>query len=104
MRNYSPFNSLVEIKLLFLDEVDIEEQAESDGLKLVSKEDFRCFAALTLDFLHEDTPRYKELKVSQSPEVFLKMMLDEGESKFFLNPKISLVKLDDEKLYLKYDK
>ena len=76
MINYSPLPSLVEIKLLFLDEADLEEQAESDGLKLVLEEDLGCFASLALDLLQEDAPRKEELKGLQTPKVFLKMILD----------------------------
>ena len=38
----------------------------------------------------------------KDPEVFLKMILDEGKSKDFLDPKISLVKLCDEELSFKW--
>ena len=65
-------------------------------MKLVLKEDLGCFAALALDLLQEDAPRQEELKVSYDPKVLLNIILDEGESRVLLHPKISLVKLDDE--------
>ena len=55
--NVSPLNVLVEIKLLFLDEVDLEEQTESNDLKLVWKECLWHFVDLALDLLQEDTQR-----------------------------------------------
>ena len=87
---------LVEIKLLLLDEIKLEECTESVGLGLAWKEGLSCFAYLTLDLLPEDAPRWEELKVSQAPNVFLKMILDEVESRVLLDPKISLVKSYDE--------
>ena len=46
-----------EIKILVLDEVELDEQVQDDDLKLVLKEDLRCFAALALGLLQEDVPR-----------------------------------------------
>ena len=40
-----------EIKLLFLDEVELDEQVQDDDWKLVLKEDLRCFSALILGFM-----------------------------------------------------
>ena len=51
VRNSSPVASLVGIKLLFLDEVELEEKEESDDLKLVLKKDLRYFVALALDLV-----------------------------------------------------
>ena len=83
--------SLVEIRLLILDEVDLEECEESEGLKLVLKEDLGCFSALALDLLQEDGSREEELKVLKNPKVFLKIILDDGKSRGFPHPEISLV-------------
>ena len=55
--SFSLLASLVGIKLMFLDEVELEEEMQDDELKLVLKEDLRCFADLTLDLLQEDGPR-----------------------------------------------
>ena len=77
---------------MFLDEVNSEEQEESRGLKLVLKEDLRCFAALALGFLHEDVPRQEELKVLKDSKIFLWMIFDEGKSRVLLDPKISLAR------------
>ena len=46
-----------EIKILVLDEVELGEQVQDDDLKLVLKEDLRCFEALALGLLQEDVPR-----------------------------------------------
>ena len=80
---------------MFLDEVNSEEQEESGGLKLVLKEDLRCFADLALDLLQEDVPRQEELKVLNDPKVFLWMIFDEGKSRVLFDPKILFVKSDD---------
>ena len=76
--------------------MELEDQVDFEELKLVLKEDLGCFAALALDLLQEDGPRKEELKVLKDPEVFLKIILDEGKSRGFLDPKISLVKSNDE--------
>ena len=91
-----PQASLVEIRLLFLDEANLEEQEESEGLKLVLKECLGCFSALALDLLQEDGPRQEELKVLKDPAFFLKMILNEGKSRILLDPNTSLVKLNDQ--------
>ena len=57
MINCSPLPKLVEIKLLFLDEVELKEYVEFVDLGLVWKEDLGYFVALTLDFIQEDAPR-----------------------------------------------
>ena len=51
MINCSLLPRLVKIKLLFLYEVELEEQAECVDLGLVWKEDLRCSEDLTLDLL-----------------------------------------------------
>ena len=53
----SPFASIDGIKILVLDEVELDEYVQDDDLKLVLKEDLRCFAALALGLLQEDVPR-----------------------------------------------
>ena len=55
---------IVEIKLLFLDGVELEEYVESIDLGLVSKEELKYFTILALNFLQEDSIRQEELKVS----------------------------------------
>ena len=57
MMIFSPLPILIEITLLFLDEVELEEHLEYVDLILVWKEDLRYFVALTLDLLQEDEPR-----------------------------------------------
>ena len=57
MINCSLLPKIVEIKLLFLGEIEVEEWVESVDLGLVWKENLRCFVALTLDLLQEDEPR-----------------------------------------------
>ena len=89
------------IKLMFLDEVNSEEPEESGGLKLVLKEDLRCFVALALDLLQEILPRQEELKFLKDPKAFLWMIFDEGKSRVLLDSKISLLRLDDEESSLK---
>ena len=54
---------LVEMKLLFLDEAELEEHAESVDLGLVSKEDLMHFVALTLDLLQKHSQSKEEMKV-----------------------------------------
>ena len=46
-----------EIKILVLYEIELDKQVQDDDLKLVLKEDLRCFAALALGLLQEDVPR-----------------------------------------------
>ena len=53
----SPFVILVGINLIFLDEVELEEQVQDDEFKLVLKEDIGYFTALALDFLQEHGTR-----------------------------------------------
>ena len=85
---------------MFSDEVNSEEQEESEGLKLVLKEDLPCFAALALDLLQEDVPMQEELKVLKDSKFFLWIILDKGKSRGLMDPNISLVRLDDEELSL----
>ena len=71
-------------------------------MRLVLKEDLPCFAALALDLLQEDTQRQEELKVLNDPKFLLWMILDDGKSRVLFNPKISSLKLDNEKSSLKW--
>ena len=75
MISYSPVYRLVGIKLLLMDEVELEEHAESVDLVLIWIEDLRCFEALTLGLLQEDGPRQEELKVLKDPKVFMLVVL-----------------------------
>ena len=51
--------------------------------------------------MQEDGTMKEEPKVLKDPKTFLKIILDEGKYRVLLNPKISLVKLDDEESCLK---
>ena len=53
----NPLNSVLSPKLMFLDEVELEEWVKDNDLKLVLKEDLSFCAALTLDLIQEDGPR-----------------------------------------------
>ena len=90
-----------EVKLLFLNEVELDEQVKGDDLKLVLKEDLKFFADLTLDLLQDGAPRKEELKGLKDPKVFSWTILDEGKFRVLLNPKVSSLKLDDGQSSLK---
>ena len=93
--SFSPLVSIVGIKLLFLNKVELEEQVQDDDLNLVLKKNLKYFASLTLDLLQEDAARQEELKGLKDPKVFLWIILDEGKSRVLLNAKISSLNADD---------
>ena len=77
-RDYFLWTTLSKIPL-FLDEVELDEQAHLDVLDLILKEEFMCSVALTLDLLQADVSRWEELQGLQVPKVLSRMFLWDGK-------------------------